>query len=177
MDDQQLLQHIADGDEQALVALYQQYANLVFSVALHVLHDHATAEEVLQDVFMTIWHRATTYRAERGTVTTWVLTIARRRAIDYYRRQASRPTTIPAIDVEEFGNQRPPIAAMHLDLQQAMSNLPIEQRRCIDLVYFNGLTQHETATQLDLPLGTVKSRIRLAMERLRQALGESTATQ
>ena len=169
MNEGELLQRVAGGDEDSLIELHRRYVNLVFSMALYVLHDHSAAEEVTQDVFLTIWRKAARYDAGQGTITTWLLTITRRKAIDHHRRNAHH-TALPAAAGEHVAAQSATFDPAAFDLHQALTALPIEQQRAIDLIYFRGLTQQETAAHLDVPLGTVKSRVRLAMERLRQLL-------
>ncbi|MBA3468843.1 MAG: sigma-70 family RNA polymerase sigma factor [Herpetosiphonaceae bacterium] len=166
--DVHLLIRIASGDETALVEFHRQYVNLVFSMALHVLHDHATAEEVTQDVFLTLWRRAALYDPARGSVKSWLLTIARRRAIDYHRRQAHLPLRMDEIAVGQQPNVQ--LILPDLDLRDAVAALPGDQQECVTMVYFGGLTHTEVAERLHVPLGTVKSRIRLALRRLRQTI-------
>jgi RNA polymerase sigma-70 factor, ECF subfamily len=168
MSDGELLWRITGGEETALLELHRRYVNLVFSIALHVLHDHAAAEEVVQDVFLAVWRRAATYDPARGTVGTWLITLGRYRAIDHLRRQQRQP--LVAHDMAEQPTDEAALDADHLDLQQALCALPAEQRACLDLIYFGGLTHYEVAERLQVPLGTVKSRVRLALERLRRAL-------
>ncbi|MBP8252335.1 MAG: sigma-70 family RNA polymerase sigma factor [Herpetosiphon sp.] len=164
-----LLMRIAAGDETAFKTFYQQYVNLVFSMALHVLRDQSLAEEVAQDVLVTVWRRATLFNPERGTVSSWLLTITRRRAIDYLRLRAN---LTPLLSDEEWARQPAmPAVIPDVDLQSALAQLPSDQRDPLNLVYFGGLTQAEAAEQLDVPLGTLKSRIRLALQRLRHVLG------
>ncbi len=167
MDDIQLLLQIATEDEGALREFYRRYANLVFSMALSVLQNHAIAEEVTQDVFWTIWRKAALYDADRGGVKTWLLTITRRRAIDYRRRLK------PTDSIDDPTSGALPTSALQssdIDLQQALAELPDEQQACVELIYLRGFKQHEVAEQLAVPLGTVKSRIRLALKRLRERL-------
>ncbi len=169
-----LLRQIVDQDEQALHAFHVQFVNLVYAMALRCLGHGPDAEEVCQDVFMTLWRRASTYDASKGSVVTWLLTMTRRKAIDHYR--SHKGETEHASPLDEFENIMPPLADGHanpprdLDLQRAMTQLPQEQRVCLEMIYFNGFTQEETSTRLQIPLGTVKSRVRLAMGKLREAL-------
>lgn len=170
VDEGELLRRIGVGDEAALVALHRQYANLVFSMALYIVRDHATAEEVTQDVFLAIWRRAASYEAVRGTVATWLLTITRRRAIDYERRRAVRPPSVDVTATETLSLNDAVFDAEQFDVRQALEQLPPEQRQILQLLYFRGLTHQEVAEHLTVPIGTVKSRVRLAMERLRRIL-------
>lgn len=182
MDDVQLLRRIAARDAQALSLLYDRYARLVFSLALHILGRVDLAEEVTQEVFWRVWEKAATYRPERGSVRTWLTQIARNRALDVRRREQRRPLSaqqlsappdpIPApstISPEEYALQ----AWEYEQLRQAVEALPEEQRHVLLLAYFEGLSHQQIAQRLRLPLGTVKSRLRAALQRLRQALGES----
>lgn len=167
--DVHLLLRIAAGDDAALMEFHRQYVNLVFSMALHVLRDHSAAEEVSQDVFMTIWRRSALFDPARGSLSGWLLTITRRRAIDHYRRHRRAQ----ADGEDSLANlAQPAVAGPDLDLQNALAALPTEQRHCVQLVYFGGLTHQEVATRLDIPPGTVKSRLRLALSRLRQAISD-----
>lgn len=175
VDGVQLLQRIAAGDEAALIEFHRQYVNLVFSMAFHVLQDPGESEEVTQDVFLTVWRRAGDYDPHRGSVATWLLTVARRRAIDRRRSREARPPLASELDVARLDANVPAPAALGVDLQRALAQLPAEQRQCIDLIYFGGLTHHEAAAALGVPLGTLKGRVRLAMEKLRRALLASVA--
>lgn len=166
--DAQLLVRMGAGDETALRLFYQQYVHLVFSMALHVLHDHAAAEETTQDVFWTIWRRAMVYDSARGSVASWLLTITRRRAIDQYRRTKNHATNAGEAALAHL--VAPLDAGADLDIHNALADLSAEQRACVHLVYFAGLTHHEVAAALHIPPGTVKSRLRLALQHLRQVI-------
>lgn len=163
MNEGELLARIAGGDETALLAFHQQYVNLVFSMALYIVRDQATSEEITQDVFWSIWQHAASYDATRGTVPTWLLTITRRRALDYERRRAARPPSA-AGETIPIASEDLAFDAEHFDVRQALTELPPEQRQIIDMLYWRGLTQQAVAEQLDVPVGTVKSRVRLALE-------------
>jgi RNA polymerase sigma factor (sigma-70 family) len=161
------LQRIAHGDEAALVELYRQYGMFVYSMALRVVNDQPTAEEVTQDVFLSVWHHAKQYDETKGALTTWLLTIARRRAIDYLRRRNGRaPLTI--LEESHFVVAEDPLPAF--TVQSAVADLPPDQQTCIEMLYFKGYTQQEVANELQIPVGTVKGRVRLAMEKLRRIL-------
>lgn len=181
LDDQTLIALIVRTDTDALGELYDRYSQLVFSLARASVGDSATAEEITLDVFSRVWQRARTYRAERSRVSTWLTSIARNRAVDELRRRGSRPEQqslewaelAPAALPERNG----PEAAAELAMQRqrvraAIADLPDEQKQVVALAYFGGYTQREIAEGLGLPLGTVKTRIRLAMDKLRQALHE-----
>lgn len=165
-----LLERIAAQDEAAFFEFHGKYINLVFSMALKVLQNQRDAEEVAQDVFMTIWHRALTYDSKKGKITTWLLTITRRRAIDLYRKRKSRTGRDQPLDtlIEWLPMATPKSSS--LDLRDAFVQLPEAQQEIINLIYFEGYTQQEAADKLGIPLGTVKGRVRLGMEKLRTIL-------
>lgn len=175
----ELLQRIQQGDEEALVALHARYAGLVYSVALRVLNDAMAAEEVTQDAFMRLWHRAETFDPARGAFVPWLLTITRRLAIDTQRRQKRDPLSTPILmddNPEAWENVLPVDERETADrrlLLEAVAALPEEQRQPIALAYFYGMSHSQIAEHLSLPLGTVKTRLRLGMTKLRAAwLGE-----
>lgn len=174
-----LLQRIARGDTQAMSEFYDRFSRLAFGIALQVLQNSAEAEEVTQDVFLQVWNKAITYDPAQGRVLTWFSSIARHRAIDQLRRRKARPEGHSVgwdecceDRSEELGSLEPGlISSQQRDaVRAALQNLPAEQREALSLAYFQGLTQQEIADRLDQPLGTVKTRIRLAMLKLRTAL-------
>lgn len=179
LEDEALLRLIAHAETEALGALYDRYKRLVFSLAANSVGDPATAEEVTQDVFLRVWQRADQYRAERGKVSTWLTGITRHRAIDQLRRRGSRPEQHSTAWAEVPPGQEPvangPEQATALAMQRArvraaMAELPEEQKQVLALAYFQGLSQSHIAEVLALPLGTVKTRVRLAMQKLRERL-------
>lgn len=176
-----LIELIADAHADAIKELYDRYHRLVFSVAFAILGDPATSEEVTLDVFVRVWQRAGTYRAERARVSTWLVAITRHHAIDVLRRQNSHPDLKNLhLDDVLLHNESPasdPEASAEVSLQQArvrdaVAQLPAEQRQALILAYFSGYTQQEIAEVLKQPLGTIKTRIRLAMQKLRQTLAD-----
>jgi len=180
-DDKGLLRQIAKGQTEALSELYDRYCRLVFSLTLHITGDQAVAEEATQDVFLRAWEGAGQYRVEQGTVRTWLASIARHRAIDHLRRKSARAETqsVSWDEVEEAPGMEPPSASaqqeaelsmLRAEVRAAMVRLPDEQKEALALAYFRGYTQGEIATALGVPLGTVKTRIRLAMDKLRVVL-------
>jgi RNA polymerase sigma-70 factor (ECF subfamily) len=171
-----LLQQIQAGDEEALVALHAQYANLVYSVAYRVLNDQMAAEEVTQDTFMRLWHKSYTFDPEKGRFITWLLTVTRRLAIDVLRQRQRREPVTGMLFMDEDPNLWENVLAsdgsgsdLRRTLVSVLSELPSEQRQLIELVYFYGMTHSDIAETTGLPLGTVKTRIRLGMQKLRLA--------
>ena len=177
MADHAALARIARGDQEALAELYDRYARLVFSLALRILQNRADAEDVVQEVFAQIWAQAGRYDARRGAVAAWMLTMTRSRAIDRLRSKTARPeTTAPAGQFEDLADAAPPQDLQLLSIEQtnrlraALNGLPDSQRVALELAYYEGLTHAEIAERLKEPLGTVKTRIRQAVLRLRDAV-------
>jgi len=177
--DESLLRLIVHARPEALSELYDRYGRLVFSIALNTVGDPASAEEITQDVFLRVWQRAAQYRAEAAKVSTWLSSIARHRAIDWLRRQGARPEgrSVAWADVSpeeepvaEGAEQAAELAMHRQQVRAAVARLPEEQQRVLALAYFQGLSQSEIAETLHLPLGTVKTRLRLAMDKLRGML-------
>jgi len=183
-DDAVLLQRVAAGDSDALLSLHQRYVNLVYSMALRILGDSHLAEEVTQDVFLKLWQKGERYDPRRGSFSTWLLSVTRFAAIDRLRREGRRPAT-----ALQTGEQDATLAqdrtrratweaweeGRHLRL--LLEQLPREQRELIELAYFGGMTHRDLAEYLNLPLGTVKSRLRLGLQKLRELwLGEHVTT-
>lgn len=175
--DQAALAGMARGEGEALAELYDRHAGAIYSLALRILGDTAEAEDVVQDVFTQAWRQASRYSAARGAVGAWLLTLARSRAIDRLRARRTRPAL--AVDQRAAGqvvDEGPAADARVLSFEQvsrvraALEELPVLQRAAIELAYFEGLTHAEIAARLEEPLGTVKTRIRLAMTKLREAL-------
>ena len=170
IDDGQLLARIQRGDEQAMAVLYDRYSRVVYSVALRVLRDAASAEDVLQEIFMQIWRHPDSFTATRGSFGGWLSVVARNRSIDALRRK--RPTE----QVEEVYLASPvnlaDEAARNLMMERArlaILHLPPEQRKTLEMAFFDGLTHSEIAEMTGDPLGTVKTRIRTALLSLRKA--------
>jgi RNA polymerase sigma-70 factor (ECF subfamily) len=170
-----LLAQIQTGNEEALVALHAQYANLVYSVAYRVLNDQMAAEEVTQDTFMRLWNKSYTFDPEKGRFITWLLTVTRRLAIDVLRQRQRREPVTGMLFMDEDPNLWENVLAsdgssdLRRTLVSVLNELPLEQRQLIELVYFYGLTHNDIAETTGLPLGTVKTRIRLGMQKLRLA--------
>ena len=180
-DDPELMGLIARSQEGALTQLYDRYSRLVFSIAFAIIQDQATAEEITLDVFMRVWQKAATYRPERAKVSTWLTHIARNHAIDILRRQSSRPeqNAVPWDDKVSFDDSPSHSPARSTDeslqrerIRSALVSLPPEQRQVLFMAYFEGYTQTRIAENLRQPLGTIKTRVRLAMHKLRELLRE-----
>ena len=175
--DPELLRRMRLGDESALEALYARYGGLVYTLALRIVGDPELAREVLQDTFLRSWNGRETYDQERGRVPWWLMGIARNRAVDLLRsrshqarlREQERLTSGEADGRTVDADAADAVGLRHL-VANALRELTSVQRRAIELAYYGGFTQSEIARELDEPLGTVKSRTREAMDRLRQLL-------
>jgi RNA polymerase sigma-70 factor, ECF subfamily len=172
----ELVARIARGDRQAFDHFYDAFASIAFGVIRRVLRDPGLAEEVLQEVFWQVWRDASRYDPARGRPEAWLLMRARSRAIDRLRsvRRTDKTFVTPVDETLARAPEtdRPGAAVEEGDLiQRALVQLPDVQRRVIELAFFEGLTQSEIATRLAEPLGTVKTRARLGLERLRNLLG------
>jgi RNA polymerase sigma-70 factor, ECF subfamily len=167
-----LLTRLAAGDQHALAEFYDIYAPLVNGLALRIVRDTADAEDVVQEVFVQVWRQASRYDPKRGSPEAWLCTMARTRALDRLRRRSSRRE-----DVEESApaTSAAPRNEERLAVREALLGLSADQRRALELAYFEGLTQTEIAFRLGEPLGTVKTRIRTAMMRLRERLEPSVS--
>ncbi len=180
LDDAALLMRIAGGDEQALAALYDRHGPRAFSLALRILGDPETAEEVVLDVFWSIWQHAGTFMPERSRFTTWLYAMVRNRAIDALRRRRVRPPRAYEIEPEsaEAAAADPTVEALaeaeelSRAIREAMAALPEAQRQVLELAYFRGWSHREIAEYLGEPLGTVKSRLHLALRKLHDWLAE-----
>jgi RNA polymerase sigma-70 factor, ECF subfamily len=173
---------LADGDEDALRELYRRYGAIVHGLCLRQLGDRGLAEECTQDVFASIWRRAGDYDPGRGRLSTWLFAIARNRIIDAARRRAHRPGPGAMADAPEIasGDPGPEIEVERVEaaerMARAMASLPEAQLEVVQMAYFQGLTQTEIAERTGMPLGTIKGRLRLAMNRMREALVADEAT-
>jgi RNA polymerase sigma-70 factor, ECF subfamily len=181
--DAELIGRASEGDARALEVLYDRYSGVVFSFALRLVADRQLAEEILQEVFFRAWQQGRNYSSQRGTFVTWLLSITHNMAIDEIRKRRRRPQkadseepeqvlaavadTSAGSNVEEevwLGSLRDTVAV-------ALRSLPPAQREAIEMAYYQGLTQREIAESLGEPLGTIKTRMRLGLQKLREALG------
>ncbi|MCC6587451.1 MAG: sigma-70 family RNA polymerase sigma factor [Bryobacterales bacterium] len=167
----------AEGDRDAFAALYDATSSLVYSLVLRILNNPADAEEVTLDVYIQAWRDAKRFDSSRGGVGAWLVTIARSRALDRIRAHESRQKreALPLVcEIQSNVPSPEDLSAMSQDrraVSAAMAALSAEQREVIELAYFRGMSQSEMAEHLKLPLGTVKTRVRLAMIRLRELIG------
>jgi RNA polymerase sigma-70 factor, ECF subfamily len=172
-DDQHLMQRVAKGDERAFIKLYDRYSPRVYALALRVLNDKMLAEEVAQDSFLKLWGRAKQFNPHKGQLITWLLTICHRTALDRLRLENRRPPASNSAEPDVTWSSLPDektesSEARWRSLYFAVQSLPDEQRQVIDLAYYKGMSQSEIAEVLGWPLGTVKTRVRAAMQSLRQ---------
>ena len=173
--DRQLVDQVKQGDKTAFKEIYSRFPQVVYNLALRMLRDKEDAEEVVQEIFLQLWNKAYTYDPERGAVSTWILNIARSRSIDKLRTVGYRNRNIE-ID-EEKANSNDDLSRIIEDreesknvIQQALDSLPDKQRIAIEMVYFEGLTHLEAAERLDEPVGTIKTRIRLGVLKLKEKI-------
>jgi RNA polymerase sigma-70 factor (ECF subfamily) len=170
-DDAGLVRRIGRGDESALRSLYERYGAIVYGMAHRLLGDPQLAEECAQDVFVAVWRNADSYDERRAQVTTWLFTIARNRAFDLSRRRSARPVELQEdpSSADEAPDTADLVAAADRSARvaAALAELSDVQREALSLAYFEELSQSEIAERLDIPIGTVKGRIRLALDHLR----------
>jgi len=173
MDDRELIRQVVRRDQRAFLALYERYSSRIFTLILHMVSDRMLAEEILQETLLRVWSRAEQYVPERGSPLIWMLAIARYTVLERLRFESHRP-------ILSDGNEPTPLLenlpepestseeARWRSLHLVIQSLPEEQRTVIEMAYYQGLCQSEIAEMLDLPLGTVKTRLRAGMLRLRQ---------
>ncbi len=180
------VRRLSAGDSGAAAGLYDRHSAMVFGLALRVTNDHGLAEDVVQETFVSVWQSASSFDPAKASARTWILAIAHRRAVDAVRRRR-RPVMSLDVDGEEAPVMSVPVApdvwpevSARLDgaaIQLALAELPIAQRRSLELAYFSGLTQQEIAAFTGAPLGTVKGRVRLGLSALRKLLSVVEADQ
>ena len=181
MSDEILAAQVARGECSALEILYDRYARIVLGISLKILGDRATAEDVLQETFWRVWRRAVSYQHQRGAFKSWLFRIARNLAIDAYRRRNVRPQPITDVDANErildqIHDPNMDIAEQsqlllrHRQMACALVSLPVAQRQVIEMAYFYGMTRQEIAESSGEPLGTIHTRARMALQKLREQL-------
>ena len=180
-DDHQLLERIAAKDKDALNTLYNRYMTPVYSLSLRMLKQPPLAEEVTQDVFLNIWLKASSFNASRGNPRSWIMSVTHHRVVDVIRARRRAYTVADPEGyetLERLPSAEPSVesqVAQSLDRERiirALAALPDNQREVIELAYFEGYSQSEMAEKLSQPLGTIKTRVRLAMQKLRTSLQE-----
>ncbi len=176
-EDRRLLAAIVGRDPDALSSLYDRYAGMLQALSHRVLHDAAEAEEILQEVFLQVWNQAERYDSVRSSVSTWLVLITRSRSIDRLRSRKVAERTVQSAESEKRHTHTSPEGPRdvfrqerHRRLQQELEKLPEEQRQVLELAFYSGMTQSEIATEISIPLGTVKTRTLLAVRKLRRAL-------
>jgi RNA polymerase sigma-70 factor (ECF subfamily) len=182
LSDAELVEQVASGAPQALEVLYDRYSRVVMSFAFRILGDRASAEELLQEVFLRAWRQAGNFSQSKGTFITWLLSITHNMAIDEIRKRNRRPKRAnsddPLLmlanmrDTELPVEDRAVLGSLRTEIGLALQELPAPQRTAIEMAYFEGLTQREIAEQVGEPLGTIKTRMRLGMRKLRDLLSE-----
>jgi len=175
--DSALIERMMAGDEAALSTLYDRYSTMLFGMLMRILRDQQAAEEVLQDMFLQLWRNAAQFDAKRGSLPAWLMVIGRNRAISRLRGRRDREVL-----EEEEGDYANTFASgqniedeavraeLARNISAALEQLPAEQKQAVELAYFEGMTQSEIANRTGTPLGTVKTRVRTAMQTLRQIL-------
>ncbi|HEV8343504.1 MAG TPA: sigma-70 family RNA polymerase sigma factor [Candidatus Binatia bacterium] len=176
-----LIRQIADGNRDAFQRFYDLFASLAFTLAVRILRDRVAAEDLLQEAFFQLWNQAASYSQERGSPEAWVITIIRSRAIDKLRSIRRREKSFVPMErpggkeydrkVESGAEE----SEARLTVNSVLAQLPEAQRQVLEMAYFEGLTQSEIAERLKEPLGTVKTRIRTALTRLRELFGAKMA--
>ncbi len=178
--DDQLVSRIAGGDAAALEALYERYVRQCFGLALRMVVEPALAEEVVQEVFLKLWSRPQSYSAQKGTFVSWLLSLVHHRCVDELRKRARTEVALGGDEPGDLLNTRPDpqpdpseqvwLMEQQRMVRQALSTLPENQRLVLELAYFGGLSQSQIAEKLSQPLGTVKTRMRMGLQNLRQLL-------
>ena len=179
--DEQLISAICKGEESAIEVLYERYHRYAYALAYRILRDQVTSEDIVQDAFLSVWRKASSYQAQNGSVQNWIQAIVRNRAIDKIRSSAHREYQWTPLQVEN--EQDPPSeeptvweqawqSEQHRIIHEVMEYIPDEQRMVIELAYFQGLTHAEISEQYHIPLGTVKGRMRLGLQKMKALLAE-----
>lgn len=176
--DEDLLTLVERGDADAFEVVYDRHARVAFSLAFRLLGDRQAAEDLVQDAFLSVWRGAGGYASSRGSVRNWLLSILHNRGVDRLRTLGAMARRQDALEQVELRRPQEPDAstlgierALAGTIRQELGSLPAEQHEVLKLAYYGGFTHHEIAAMLGLPLGTVKSRMRLGLERLRRGLG------
>ncbi|MDX6380288.1 MAG: hypothetical protein QOI57_1312 [Rubrobacteraceae bacterium] len=174
--DEDLMSLAGSGDAGAFAGLYDRHSRAAYSLAYRMMGERQAAEDLVQEAFLQVWRAARSYRAERGSVRTWILSIAHNRGIDQLRSTASRRRTQEKVEPSPTSQPSEAFAETWRNLQreqvrEALRSLPSEQLKVLELAYYSGYTHMEIAKLLDLPLGTVKGRMRLGLQKIREYFG------
>ncbi|MBL8130246.1 MAG: sigma-70 family RNA polymerase sigma factor [Anaerolineae bacterium] len=171
-----LLRRIAKRDDAALAVLYAEFGAPVYSLARRVLQHDVLAQEVTQDTFLKVWNNPLAWEASKGQFSSWLLTLARNTAVDRLRREMRRTGKDVALfdEIESGADDDPPPDLTPEEMQAMLHVLPPEQRQLIELAFYRGMTHSELAAVLGLPLGTVKTRMRLGLQKLRNLLSDAS---
>jgi RNA polymerase sigma-70 factor, ECF subfamily len=180
--DAQLVERIAQGDQQALADLYDRFSGPLYGTALRILRDPAEAQDIVHDAFVTLWEKASTFETNRGSAFAWAVTLVRNRAIDRVRMRRRRAELLAQSVPADLGYTETSASASGGEtaaqddearaIRSAVASLPLEQKRALELAFFSGLTQEEIARKLSEPLGTVKARIRRGLLKLRDIVAQ-----
>jgi RNA polymerase sigma-70 factor, ECF subfamily len=176
--DENLVAAVAGGDEAALAELYDRYSRPAYALAVRILRDPALAQDALQDAFLAVWRTAAAFDPGRASAQTWLLTLVHRRAVDVVRREERRrtdplPEQLPQ-SLEGGADEEADLRERRRRVQAALARLADDQRQALELAYYGGLSQSELAERLGVPLGTIKSRMYVALGKLRELLDEPT---
>lgn len=159
-------------NQKGFALLYDNYAPTFFGLALKIVQSEDLAKDVIQDSFVKVWKKIDTYTEDKGRLFTWVLNIVRNTAIDKVRSQSFKQSTkTESIENKTINNTKHEIPVEHIGLKSFVGQLKPEHKQIVDLIYFQGFTQSETAKYLDIPLGTVKTRVKIAIRELRKITG------
>jgi RNA polymerase sigma-70 factor, ECF subfamily len=174
--DEDLMSLAGSGDAGAFAGLYDRHSRAAYSLAYRMMGERQAAEDLVQETFLQVWRAARSYRAERGSVRTWILSIAHNRGIDQLRSSASRRRTQERVEQSPTSQPSEAFTETWRNLQreqvrEALRDLPPEQLKVLELAYYSGYTHTEIAELLDLPLGTVKGRMRLGLQKIREYFG------
>ena len=164
LSDHQLLVSMGRRDQQALAELYRRYGSAVYSIAMRILDNPGHAEESTQDTFLKVWNKPDTWDQTKGAFSSWLLTVARYTAIDRLRKEVHHR---PTIELDETHASLVDFKDDENGLSALMTHLPTEQSSLIELAFYQGMTHQELSDRLNLPLGTVKTRLRLGLQKLR----------
>lgn len=175
--DEALVRQMGRRESEALAAFYDRHAQSVYNLIIRIVREPTSADEILQDTFWQVWQKANTF--QQGNATAWLYRIARNKSLDWLRREKVRPTIALSLDTADgiaamattpLVEQTVALSWQQEQLQQALANLPAEQRQCLELAFFEGLSQRQIAEHTQTPLSTVKTRIQMALDKVERVL-------